>query len=125
MRPLLFILKMETKKIRQELEESARYWKKVFNWTYWIMAIIISLLVISFLHVNGKRLNLQEENQALKIELRKANWNNETLFIEYKCQDTKDIKFTKGQQGFWEFNDHGDYMNAKYVLNKLGCEVIE
>ncbi len=110
-----------TKKTRAELEKDRNEWKHIA----FLYVIILLFFVVAMAIFALKLKNLQEENQALQIELRKANWNNDTLLIHYKCGDFEDIKFTKAQEGFWTFNDHGDFMNAKSVLQGLGCEVTE
>lgn len=67
--------------------------------------------------------NLKTQLSECEYELRKSNWNNDTLIFCYECEDTKDITFTQGKHGCWSFNDHGDYINAISVLEDLNCKI--
>lgn len=107
---------MITEKEFRELKENK------FTWKITSIILLISLLfmgIADYYYDKGADTKLEE----CKYELRKSNWNNDTLNFCYECEDTKDIKFTSGIKGCWGFNSHGDYINAINVLKDLNCKV--
>lgn len=90
-----------------ELEEDRDNFKV---WFYLMVGIVISLTILIILDgfSENKRIELLEE----KVK----NCGSKSLGFHYICY---------GQEGYWEFNDYGDYMNAIDFMKDNNCEVLK